>query len=391
MATKATLEQQKSSALALREWNRSHNNGHWTWGKPYSSIGTEFQAFVINELLPKVVRTSAIDKQLGNRFNWLYKEVEFIGELEEEYVFKDIRPFDLDLSKGAEILLRRNYPQIISRYYHLGSVRKNKMTLNNNSIRKKFINLGQASRYAIGALNSIFNGFNVAEEKEVKGMTVDYVNTVLLDRNKRLVTSMSDLVHQLYVGIQNLQNNSDQYNEALPATGGLLGSYTTQTDLKDMIIITTDEVKVAMLNTEIANTFNSKGLDVMDHIISFDTLGGVWKTTADVTVTQPMVNLFRAYGDYQSDVGDPIPSGAIFTFDISSVITQSEEIKPTGDEKMWAVLLDINSYNLKRSTQNMMKEPFKDGDNDEVTHHFHYHTSKAMSPFYSKLAFMTAK
>ena len=43
-------------------------------------------------------------------------------------------------------------------------------------------------------------------------------------------------------------------------------------------------MKTFLLDTKLANTYQVEGLDLSDRIISFDDLGGIWKTTADITI-----------------------------------------------------------------------------------------------------------
>src|SRR5699024_2302180 len=112
-------------------------------------------------------------------------------------------------------------------------------------------------------------------------------------------------------GILNIQNNSAKYNEADTASGGSIGRYTTVSALKDVVILTTDSMKTFLLDTKLANTYQVEGLDLSDRIISFDDLGGIWKTTADITIAeQDTVDVFESMGDYQLQIGDLIPEGA---------------------------------------------------------------------------------
>ncbi len=58
------------------------------------------------------------------------------------------------------------------------------------------------------------------------------------------------------------------------------------------MILTTDSVKAYLLNTKIANTFQIAGLDLTNHIISFDDLGGIWKITDDATIAASDIDKF---------------------------------------------------------------------------------------------------
>lgn len=372
-------------AKAVQSSLITHNTetGHaWTFGTNWTSQGKEFETYVNKYLFPKLNETLIIESILGNRFNWLAKEVDFIGQYSEEYVILDSVPIELDLSKNAELMLKRNYPKMATKLYGQGILKKLKFTLNNNDTRLNFLTIGDAITYAVSVYRKKITDINVAEESEVKAMLIDYgINHV---KDKRTVTSMEELFETLSEAILNLQNNSAKHNEASTASGGALGRFTTNTKLSDMIIVTTDKVKRYLLNTFLANTFHAEGIDLSKIIISFDDLGGAYRTTQDVTVTQQILNKLQLFGDYQVQVGDTIPKGYVFTYDVSDVITTNlEEIKPTSD--LFAMVLDARSIRYKRYTKGMLKQPFYNGEFDEVTYWIHYYSFKAISPFYNKV------
>lgn len=363
----------------------THNGetGHaWTFGTNWDNQGKEFETYVNKYLFPKLNETLIIESILGNRFNWLAKEVDFIGQYSEEYVILDSVPIELDLSKNAELMLKRNYPKMATKLYGQGILKKLKFTLNNNDTRLNFLTIGDAITYAVSVYRKKITDINVAEESEVKAMLVDYgINHVA---DKRTVTSIEELFETLSEAILNLQNNSAKHNEASTASGGALGRFTTNTKLSDMIIITTDKVKRYLLNTFLANTFHAEGIDLSKIIISFDDLGGAYRTTSDITVTQDILNKLQLFGDYQVQVGDTIPKGYVFTYDVSDVITENlEEIKPTSD--LFAMVLDARAIRYKRYTKGMLKQPFYNGEFDEITYWIHYYSFKAISPFYNKV------
>ena len=372
-------------AQAVQSSLITHNTetGHaWTFGTNWTSQGKEFETYVNKYLFPKLNETLIIESILGNRFNWLAKETDFIGQYSEEYVILDSVPIELDLSKNAELMLKRNYPKMATKLYGQGILKKLKFTLNNNDTRLNFLTIGDAITYAVSVYRKKITDINVAEESEVKAMLVDYGLNHVAD--KRTVTSMEELFETLSEAILNLQNNSAKHNEASTASGGALGRFTTNTKLSDMIIITTDKVKRYLLNTFLANTFHAEGIDLSKIIISFDDLGGAYRTKADVQVTQPILNKLQLFGDYQVQVGDTIPKGYVFTYDVSDVITENlEEIKPESD--LFAMVLDARAIRYKRYTKGMLKQPFYNGEFDEVTYWIHYYSFKAISPFYNKV------
>lgn len=375
-----------STKASLQDFNHDYGK-QWTFGKNWSNVNTMFETYVNKYLFPKINETLLIDIALGNRFNWLAKEQDFIGQYSEEYVIMDTIPIEMNLSKSEELMLKRNYPQMATRLYGSGIVKKQKFTLNNNDVRFNFQTLGDATNYALGVLRKKISDINVQEEKEIRAMMVDYALNQLQDSNRRTASSKEDLTERVFEAILNMQNNSAKYNEVHKASGGSVGQYTTVSKLSDIAILTTDSLKSYLLDTKIANTFQMAGIDFTDHIISFDDLGGVYKTTKDVTLAnEDTINYLRAFGDYQAMIGDVIPTGSVFTFNVSDLKEfkgNIEEIKPQGE--LFAFIFDINALKYKRNTKGMLKEPFYNGEFDEVTHWIHYYSFKAMSPFFNKI------
>lgn len=375
-----------STKASLQSFNHDYGK-QWTFGENWSNVNTMFETYVNKYLFPKINETLLIDIALGNRFNWLAKEQDFIGQYSEEYVIMDTIPIEMNLGKNEELMLKRNYPQMATRLYGSGIVKKQKFTLNNNDVRFNFQTLGDATNYALGVLRKKISDINVQEEKEIRAMMVDYAINQLQDSNRRTASSKEDLTERVFEAILNMQNNSAKYNEVHKASGGAVGQYTTVSKLKDIAILTTDSLKSYLLDTKIANTFQMAGIDFTDHIISFDDLGGVYKSTQDVTLSnEDTINYLRAFGDYQAMIGDVIPTGSVFTFNVSDLKEfkgKVEEIKPQGE--LFAFIFDVNALKYKRNTKGMLKEPFYNGEFDEVTHWIHYYSFKAMSPFFNKI------
>ena len=372
---------------AVRSSLITHNTetGHaWTFGTNWDNTGKLFETYVNKYLFPKLNETLIIESILGNRFNWLAKEVDFIGQYSEEYVILDSVPIEMDLSKNAELMLKRNYPKMATKLYTQGILKKLKFTLNNNDTRLNFLTIGDAITYAVSVYRKKITDINVAEESEMKAMIIDYgLNHV---KDQRTVTSMEQLFETLSEAILNLQNNSAKHNEASEASGGAIGRFTTVSKISDLVIVTSDKVKRYLLNTFLANTFQAEGIDLSKIIISFDELGGTYRVTKDVTVTQTGVDLLQTFGDYQIQVGDVIPKGYVFTYDVSQNSDfkgKVEEIKPSSD--FFAMVLDARSIRYKRFTKGMLKQPFYNGEFDEVTYWIHYYSFKAISPFYNKV------
>lgn len=357
----------------------------WNFGTNWSNVQTGFETFVNKFLFPKINQTDVATQDLGNRFDFLAKEIDFIGQFSEEYVILDTVPVGMDLSKNAELMLNRNYPNMATKLYGQGIVKKQKFTLNNNDNRLNWATLGDAIKYALQVYKKRISDINLDEERTLKAMLVDY--SINQAKEQRSVTSVQDLSEALGVAILNLQNNSDKYNEASKASGGALGRYTTYTPLDDVLILTDDKTKAYILNTQLANTFQIAGLDLTNHIISFDDLGGTFKTTADVTISDDAtIAAMNALGDYQVEKGDIIPSGYSFTYDVSKLADFTDkvvEIKPSNS--LFAGIFDINAIRYRRYTKGMLKQPFYNGEFDENTYWLHYYTFKSISPFFNKI------
>jgi len=381
MATKAD-NVTKATVKALDLWNKA-NGTSWTFGTNWTNVNTKFETFVNKFLFPKINETNLSNVDLGNRFDWLAKEVDFIGQYSEDYVVLDTVPTTLDLSKPEELMLKRNYPKIATKLYGAGVVRKQKFTLNNNDTRLNFSTLGDGIAYAVGVYKKKISDINVFEEKEIRAMLVDYALNVTQDT--REVNGQDDLVNKIYEAILNIQNNSDKYNETNLASGGAIGRYTTQTKLKDVAILTTDTVKTYLLNTVVGNTFQIAGLDPTSRIISFDDLGGVYRVNDDVTLNSDQtIEYFRTFGDYQVQKGDVVPAESVLTFDVSGLTEFKEkvtEIKP--QDELFSFIFDVNKLKYRRNTKGMLKQPFYNGEFDEVTHWLHYYSFKAISPFFN--------
>ena len=372
---------------ALLQFNSDTQNS-WSFGANWDNTGTSFETFVNKYLFPKLNETLIVEVVNGNRFDWLAQEIDFIGQYSEEYVILDSVPITMDLTKNAELMLKRNYPRLASKIYQQGILKKVKFTLNNNDARLNFLTIGDGIKYAISVYKKKISDINIAEEQEMKAMLLDYALNHTKDQ--RSVTSMQGLFQEISKAILNLQNNSDKHNEVNTASGGAIGRFTTISNLSDLLIITSDEAKAYLLDTKLANSFHANGIDLSSHIISFDDMGGVYKTNKDIKVTTAMLPLLQAMGDYQVEKDDIIPASTIFTFDITSIFDAADyaEVKPSGE--YFAAIYDARGIRYKRCTKGMLKEPFYNGEFDETTHWIHYYSMKSISPFYNKVTIKSA-
>lgn len=373
-----------ASMSALKQYNHDYS-ASWTFGTNWTNVATGFETFINKYLFPKINETALHNVALGNRFEFLAKEIDFISQYSEEYVILDTVPVNMNLSKNEELMLKRNYPNMATKLYGQGVLKKTKFTLNNNDVRHNFLTLADATKYALGVYKKRISDINVSEELEIKGTILDYaLNHV---KEERTVSSRDELFTTVFESVLNIQNNSAKYNEATDASGGAIGRYTTVSRLKDVVILTNDAMKTYLLDTKLATTYQVEGLDLSDRIISFDDMGGIWKTSADITIAEAAtVAAFRAMGDYQIEIGDLIPKDSALTFDVSALtefVGNVTELKPTSD--LFAYIFDVNKVRYRRNTKGMLKQPFYNGEFDEITYWLHYYSFKSMSPFYNSI------
>lgn len=372
----------KASKQALIEFNKT-NGTAWTFGGNLTTNRTEFETFVNKFLFPKLAETELVSEILGNRFQRFAVEQDFIGQYSEEYVILDSVPVDMNLSKKEELFLKRNYPLISSKIYGNSWFRKVKFTLNDNDVRQNFVTLADATKYAIGVLKKKISDINITEEAEFKAMLIEYALNVA--KEKRTASTKEEVIKKLSLAILNMQNNSDKYNETSTASGGALGRYTTVSSIDDLLIITSDEIKADLLNTQIATSYNIQGLDITNKIISFNDLGGVYKLKEDFTLsTNDQITKLSAMGDYQSEKGDVIEAGTIFTFDVTGIFgaDKVQEIKPTTEN--FALVLDKRAIRYKQYTKDMIVN-FFNPEFKEWNYWLHYYCFKSISPFYNKI------
>ena len=366
---------------SLDQFNLSKGKDY-DFGTSWYKVSKDFNDLVSNFLFPKMNESTLVVKPLGNRFDFLAVEDDNVAQLSEEYVILDSIPVNLDLNKERIQLLETNYPKVANMVYGSGKAKKVKFTLDDTFIRRNFATLKDGINFVLGVYAKKVSDINVNEEQEMKITLLTYALEVTKD--KRSVADINAMIDETYVALLNLQNNSSSYNEssqivALP--------YTTQTDLKDILIITSDNIKYKILNTKIANTFNSAGLDISNHIMSFDNFNNMYRATKDIKVTAKELEVFQLMGDYQMSINDTIPKGSIFHFDESllgeklKTITDLEKIQV---EREFVYILDINKIKYKRNTKDMLVKHFNP-EFKETNYWLHYYSKKNISPFYNNI------
>lgn len=367
---------------SLQEFN-TKNGKTFDFGQSWYNVSNDFNDYVTNYLFPKLNESEIVVKPLGNRFEFLAQEVENFGALTEEYVILDSVPVNLDLNKERTLLLNTNYPKIANKVYGCGKNKKMKFTIDDSFLRRNFNTLKDAIDFALAVYSKKISDINVIEENEIKSILLYYAKNYT--SLKKTVLSVEDLINQTYISLLNIQNNSSLYNEC----NSIIDiPYTTQSKLDDILIITSDELKYKILDTKIANTFDSKGLDITKHIISFDTFNNMFITKKDIKVTQDIKTFLNNLGDYQVELNDTILKNTIFF--IQSEKLQKEFLKLSTDFSQieindnFVYILDINKIKYKRNTKDMLKK-FYNAEFNETNFFIHYYTKKTISPFYNNI------
>ena len=363
---------------ALQKYNLDKGKSY-DYGTSWTIISSDFNEFVTSYLFPKLNETTLVVKALGNRFDYLAEEDEVIGQYSEEYVILDSIPVNLNLNKSRMTMLETNYPKIANMIYGAGMFKKMKFTLNDNYARRNFNTLKDAIKYALGVYTKRVSDINVNEESELKAIISKYA--ISETKDKRIANDINDLIDITYIALLNIQNNSSAYNECSKI---VKIPYTTQTSLDNVLIITNDNVKYQLLNTKVANTYNSNGLDISKHIISFDDFNNIYEVTSDITCTKNEVEYLQSLCEHEIAVGDIIPKGTLICvndYELEKVNTAFSHIDMKKD---FVYIIDEKKIKYKRNTKDMLKS-FFNAEFNETNHWLHYYTRKTISPFYNNI------
>lgn len=363
---------------ALKTYNLDKGT-KYSFGTAWNKVSSDFNDLVSNYLFPKLNETTLVVKALGNRFDYLAEEEDNIAQYSEEYVILDAIPVNLNLNKSRMSMLNTNYPKIANVIFGTGMFKKLKFTLNDNYARRNFNTLKDAINYALGVYTKRVSDINVNEESEIKAMLVKYATTETKD--KRKANDINDLIEKTYIALLNIQNNSSAYNECSKIVNI---PYTTQTNLENVLIITNDVVKYQILNTKIANTFNSAGLDITKHIISFDDFNNIYEVKTDITTTKKEVDYLRSLCEHEIEIGEVIPAGTLICINDPELEKVNPAFEHIDVKKDFVYIIDENKIKYKRNTKNMLKS-FDNPEFNEINHWLHYYTKKTISPFYNNV------
>lgn len=365
----------------LKDYN-IENGSQWTFGSNWTTENKKtVETYINNYLFPKINETFNANVSLGDPFQWLTEEMDFIGQYDEEYSFLDTIPEDLSLDKGAENLLRNNFMEIATKLYGAGRLRKVSFSLADYQSRFGFKTFGDVTAFALRQRQKKLEDITFNEIREKIATLVDYSNNHVHDT--RQVSSFEGFMSELNKAVLDLQEPYYTHNEVSEASNGALARLTTQTTLDKIVIFTSNDVAEKILSSYIANSFNIKGIDLTKQIISFQTLGGAWKLKQDVKVTASILKELNSVGIEDVEIGALLGKGEVFTYELPSLKDNLEEIVP--DSENFALVADVRGIRFKQYTKNMIQEPFKNPATGTVKYYMHYSSSKRISPFYNKV------
>lgn len=369
---------------ALNEFNQSYGK-QWKATAPWTGdVAIHFTNFLNNNLFPKLASTHFHEAILGDAWSFATKNDPNVASYDEEYAFTDVIPRNLNMSKANTTLFRRNYKTIMTNLYGVGNYRLLSFSLESNYTRRNFATIADACAYALGAYKHCIQMINIDEERQKTAMIVDYANQHV--RVKQNATSLEDMAHKLNLLLMNMTSNSDLYNEACEMTGNQKMRYTTTTDMSNLMILTTTDVKEYMLGTLLANTYQTKGIDITNMIMAFPTLEYAWEATTDIKLTAEQVAELRLFGDEDTDTGDIMPEGSIITLNPNEFLpTLKDNFKPIKPEgSTWAMVFDVRCLKFARFTDGMVEPPFINPGVKEYKYYMHYYHRNNISPFYNK-------
>lgn len=374
----------------LDQFNRSYGT-QWAPTTPWTGdVAIHFTNFVNNNLFPKLSETKYHEAVLGDAWSFATKNDPNIASYDEEYAFLDVVPRNLNMSKGATSLFKRNYKNIMTNLYGPGNYRMLSFSLESNYTRRNFTTIGDACAYAIGAYKHCIQMVNIDEERQKTAKIIDYANKNV--RVHETATSLEDMAHKLNLLLMNMTSNSDLYNEACQMTGNEWARYTTTTDMSNLMILTTTDVKEYMLGTLLANTYQTKGIDITNMIMAFPTLKYAWKAKEDITMDAGLVKVLHNFGDEDAEIGDIMPKDSVITIDPETYLKEYkdkfEPIEPLNAAKAsgkpWALVFDTRCLKFARFTDGMVEPPFINPAVKEYKYYMHYYHRNNISPFYNK-------
>lgn len=342
----------EAAADAIVAWNESYPENPISVGQNFSGLDTKMHGtFMFEYLLPKVGRTDLYQVKIQDRFIRYTKMLLNMAQFNEEYTMTDIVP--TLLREDADIMtnFKTNFPKMRTKFYNEGQVYQHRYSINPKD-RLKWSSVGDCLRNQQAIHDNVMSSFNMYNEDAKKATIIDYALRSIKDRTK--VGSADELVEKMLLKFLNLQSKSTKHNETDMAAGDENTRKTTVSNGEDLLFITTDEVKLYILKSVIANTFQVAGIDITNQISSFEDLGGNYELTEAVTITETKTKAaFEAMGFMFDRENFTFPKGSKFNWDITALTEfagKFREIKPVS--KWWCAIYDVNALRFEMNREN---------------------------------------
>nr|DAK50478.1 MAG TPA: Major capsid protein [Caudoviricetes sp.] len=342
----------EQAAEAIVAWNKDYPENPISVGQNWSGLSEAMHGtFMFEYLLPKVGRTDLYQVKIQDRFIRYTKMLLNMAQFNEEYTMTDIVPTMLREDADVMTNFKTNFPKMRTKFYNEGQVYQYRYSINPKD-RLKFSSIGDCLRAQQAIYDNVISSFNMYNEDAKKAAIIDYAMRSVKDTTK--VENADDLVQLILLKYLNLQSKSHHHNEADLAAGDANTRKTTVSNGEDLLIITTDEIKLFILNSVIANTFQVAGIDITNQISSFEDLGGNYELKEAVTITSDKTKTaFEAMGFMFDRPSVTFPKGSKFNWDITQLEEfegKYREIKP--QSKYWFAMYDVNAFRFEMNREN---------------------------------------
>jgi hypothetical protein len=402
MATKLSNKTLQAINLTMSNINANNTSqGQITLGSNFSATGINIDSFLMDNFFPTLFATYNVTRKLNDRWTNATKSIsENRGAYTQEYVFADAMNVGLKFTDRGRIQFERNVPQTLTKIYGAGYYMHRVWTFDNTQIRQNMSTFAELLTYYGTAVEKILSD-TAMQNEYVKTASILQYQPYAKDVTNT-VTDDDSFVKAIYEKTLAMLEKSAAHNEASAAqkmvtNPALALRYTSMSDLEDIYILTSTKTKALLLNSYIANTFNAAGIDLLSHVISYDSFDIAVQLTDDVTLTADDVAAIKVlYQDIQPQIGDVVYKDSIFTFDTASMLqvpsfagklqTLSPFVADGGTlaKDYFAAILDVNALNFLVDFQNMFGEPQKIGGGIATQHFLNYYQNNYISVFENK-------
>lgn len=342
----------EAAAEAIVAWNETYPENAIAVGQNFSGLSEKMHGtFMFEYLLPKVGRTDLFQVKIQDRFIRYTKMLLNMAQFNEEYTMTDIVPTMLRSDANVMTNFTVNFPKMRTKFYNEGQVYQHRYSINPKD-RLKWSSVGDMLREQQAIHDNVISSFNMYNEDAKKATLIDYALRTIKDRTK--VNNAEELVQAMLLKYLNLQSKSHKHNETDLAAGDEYTRKTTVSNGEDLLFITTDQIKLYILNSIIANTFQIAGIDITSQISSFEDLGGNYELTEAVTITDAETKkAFAGMGFIFDRENFTFPAKSKFNWDVTGLtefVGKTKEIKPKSE--FWCAIYDVNALRFEMNREN---------------------------------------